>query len=157
MNSGTISAGLCALSLGMASASCGGSQTTTELAAAPSSPPAADAGPPAVRKERPIAKSPMEAQSLIQVTIDEQMTALWRCVKDYRSRVNDPHREVLVDIGIDQEGILMGVTTATPKKGELEPALKQCLFVALHGQPFPRSHAGVISVRESFQDLSVSP
>jgi hypothetical protein len=99
----------------------------------------------------------MQAQSMIQEQIDGQMDVLWKCVKDYRGRVGDPHREVLVDLGIDQEGILMGVTTATPQKGELEPSLKQCFYRSLHGLPFPRSHAGVIQVREFFRDLSAMP
>lgn len=131
---------------------CGGSQTKAE-AAAPST--TVDAGAPDARKERPFASSPVEAQSMIQSEIDGQIAALWKCVEDYRVRVKDPHRDVLVDVGIDQEGILMAVTTATPKQGEIEPALKDCLYTALRNLPFPRSHAGVITVRESLKDTAV--
>jgi hypothetical protein len=99
----------------------------------------------------------MEAQALVQSEIDGQMTALWKCVADYRTRVNDGRREVLVDVGIDQDGMLIAVKTATPNKGDLEPVLKDCLSAALRGRPFPRSSAGFITVRESFRDPAVSP
>jgi hypothetical protein len=133
-------------------AACGGSQTKAEAV-----PPSAtmDAGAPGARKERPFASSPVEAQAMIQSEIDGQITALWKCVEDYRVRVKDPHRDVLVDVGIDQEGLLMAVTTATPKQGEIEPALKDCLYGALRNLAFPRSHAGVITVRESLKDTAV--
>ena len=58
-----------------------------------------------------------------------------------------------VDIGIDQEGTLLGVVSPNPKKGDLEPALRDCLWGNLHGLPFPRSHAGVITVRQTFTDM----
>jgi hypothetical protein len=142
----------------VAVSACGGSQANVQTSSGASSAPASTTPPPPQPpKEKPFASSPMQAQSMIQEQIDGQMTVLWKCVNDYRGRVKELHKEVLIDIGIDQEGILMGVTTATPKKGELEPMLKQCLYTSLHGLPFPRSHAGVISVRESFKDAAVYP
>jgi hypothetical protein len=99
----------------------------------------------------------MEAQAMVQSEIDGQMTVLWKCVADFRTRVNDAQREVLVDVGIDQDGALVAVKTATPRKGDLEPALKDCLSTALRGRAFPRSGAGFITVRESFREPAVSP
>jgi hypothetical protein len=94
----------------------------------------------------------MQAQSMVQEQIDGQITVLWSCVKEFRRRVNDPKKEVLVDVAIDQQGLLTGVTTATPQKGTLDAALARCLYAALHALPFPRSQGGIISVRESFAD-----
>lgn len=134
---------------------CGWSQTKLEAMPSGTGSATLDAGAPDARQERPFANSPVEAQSMIQSEIDGEITAVWKCVEDYRARMKDPHRDVLVDVGIDQEGILMAVTTATPRKGDLEPALRDCLYGALRNLPFPRSHAGVITVRESLKDAAV--
>ncbi len=85
------------------------------------------------------------------------MKTLWKCVGAYRAARGDPHKAVVIDVGIDQEGILLGVTSPSTKQGDLDPVLKQCLFDGLHGLPFPRGHAGIITVRQSFTDQSVSP
>ncbi len=113
----------------------------------------ADGSAPAVR---PFASTPLEAQSLIQEQVDAHMKTLWKCVADYRTRKGDPHKAVVVDVGIDQEGTLLGVMTPNAKQGDLEPALRDCIFGTLHGLPFPRSHSGVITVRQTFTDVSVS-
>lgn len=107
--------------------------------------------------ERPFAKTVLEAQGLIQEQIDSRMKVLWKCVDVYRSAKGDAHRAVVVDVGIDQEGTLLGVTTPSGKGGDFDPTLKQCLWDGLHGLAFPRSHAGVITVRQTFSDASVSP
>jgi hypothetical protein len=113
-----------------------------------------DAGVAAVdaKVERPFAKTAIEAQSLIQEQIDAHIKPLWKCVEQLRAAKGDPHKAVTVDIGIDQEGNLIGVTTATAKQGELDPTTRDCMLGVLHGLPFPRSHAGVITVRQSFTD-----
>lgn len=113
-----------------------------------------DAGAAAAdaRAERPFAKTPVEAQALIQEQIDAHIKPLWKCVEQLRAAKGDPHKAVTVDIGIDQEGNLLGVTTANAKQGDLDPTTRDCMFAALHGLPFPRSHAGVITVRQSFTD-----
>jgi len=105
---------------------------------------------------RPFASTPLEAQSLIQEQVDAHMKTLWKCVGDYRTRKGDPHKAVVVDVGIDQEGTLLGVMSPNTKQGDLEPALRDCIFGTLHGLPFPRSHSGVITVRQTFTDVSVS-
>jgi hypothetical protein len=127
-------------------------------AAAASSTPSSAGSPSATTPaQRPFANNPLEAQSLIQATIDEHIKPLWKCVADYRTRKNEPHKAVMVDIGIDQEGTLLGVVAPNAKAGPLDPALKSCLDSVLRGLPFPRSHAGVITVRQTFSDASVQP
>jgi hypothetical protein len=137
-----------------ASSAAGASQAGPATAQSPQATQPAASTPPA---ERPFAKTPLEAQSLIQDQIDKHTKVLWACVTDYRSKKGDPHKPVVVDIGIDQEGTLLGVVTPNKKQGDLDPALKDCLMAALHGLAFPRSHAGVITVRQSFTDVAVTP
>ncbi len=109
----------------------------------------------AAPQARPFAKTALEAQSLIQEQIDAHMKPLLVCVNAYRGKNGVPHQAVVVDIGIDQEGTLLGVVTPNPKKGDLDPTLRDCLTATLHGLPFPRSHAGVITVRQTFTDVVV--
>lgn len=115
----------------------------------------ADAGEEApARVAHPFASTPLEAQSLIQEQIGVRMTVLWKCVSDYRTKNGEPHKALVVDIGIDQEGTLLGVASPNPKK-DLDPALRDCIMGALHGLPFPRSHAGIITVRQTFTDQQI--
>jgi hypothetical protein len=117
-------------------------------------PPAASPPPaPPAASERPFAKTPLEAQTLIQQDIDARRKALWKCVEDLRKKVGDPHLTVTVDIGIDQEGHLIGV--ADTKHGGIDPALQTCMTDILRLAPFPRSHTGVITVHQVFQDSTV--
>jgi hypothetical protein len=89
---------------------------------------------------------------MIQSVIDTRMKPLLVCVDAYRhSAKGAGHKPVVVDIGIDQEGTLLGVIPPNPKH-PLDPAMKDCMTAALHGLPFPRSHAGIITVRQSFED-----
>lgn len=136
--------------------SCAGTQpaATANAAGAPAAAGPADAGPAVAdaKAERPFAKTAIEAQSLIQEQIDGHIKPLWKCVERLRAAKGDPHKAVSVDIGIDQEGNLIGVTTANAKQGELDPTTRDCMFGVLHGLAFPRSHAGVITVRQSFTD-----
>jgi hypothetical protein len=132
-----------------ASASSAPSGPTSSASTAPSASSAPT--PP----ERPFAGTAVEAQSMIQSQIDAKMKVLWQCVQDYRTKKKDLHKKVVIDVGIDQEGSLLGVTTPDPKHGDLDPTLKSCLFDALHGLPFPRSHSGVITVRQTFKDTAV--
>ena len=159
MDNGTIRVVLCAVLSAMAA--CGGTKTRasepgpgSSAAAAPSASPAsADAGGP----ERAFASTPLEAQTLIQAQIDKRMKDLWSCVNDWRTKKADVHKAVAVNVGIDQEGNLMGITVPNPKQGDLDPSLRDCMMGVLRGLPFPRSHAGVITVRQTFEDKSVQP
>jgi hypothetical protein len=130
----------------------GGAGASAASSASPATGGASSAAS-AAPAQRPFASSPLEAQTLIQGEIDKHITSLWKCVADYRQKKNDPHRPIVVDIGIDQEGTLLGVVSPNPKKGDLDPALRDCLRESLHGLPFPKSHAGVITVRQTFTDV----
>lgn len=151
---GSIALGSMALFCALVS-SCAGAQPSATSAPGGSGGAApGDAGDAAAdaKAERAFAKTAIEAQSLIQEQIDAHIKPLWKCVERLRVAKGDPHKAVTVDIGIDQEGNLLGVTTANAKQGDLDPATRDCMFAALHGLPFPRSHAGVITVRQSFTD-----
>jgi len=150
------------LAMAVAMAACGGSNAqgagggaspAASGSAAGSSAAAGDAGGP----EKPFAKTPLEAQSLIQAQIDTRMKKLWACVADWRARGSDAHKALAVDVGIDQEGNLIAVATPNPAKGDLDPTLRDCMMAGLRGLVFPRSHAGVITVRQTFEDTSVQP
>jgi hypothetical protein len=138
----------------MSSLACGGSQTKASEPAVVVDDAGRDAS--AAPVERAFASTPLEAQTMIQALIDARMKALWKCVEDYRTRSGDPHRAVTVNVGIDQEGHLFGVTAPDPKHPDLDPGLKACVLDALSAAPFPRSHTGVITVRQVFQDAAVS-
>jgi hypothetical protein len=145
------------LALALATPACGGRQGdagSPGTNAAPAS-SAGDAGMEAAAPvPRPFASTPLEAQTLIQEQIDARMKVLWKCVSDYRTQIGDPHKALAVDVGIDQEGTLLGVASPNPKK-DLDPALRDCMMAALHGLPFPRSHAGIITVRQTFKDQQI--
>ena len=149
--------GLSILPLGVAVA-CGASTAPAPAAPSPSAsgfaPGAASSAP--APAERPFARTVLEAQTMIQDQVDGKMTTLWKCVDAYRKARGEPHKSVVVDVGIDQEGNLLGVKAASTKQGDLDPTLKQCLWDTLHGLPFPRSHAGIITVRQTFSDTDVS-
>jgi hypothetical protein len=129
-----------------------GPAASTPAATASAAPPAASA-PPA----RAFASTALEAQSLIQEQIDSHMGPLLKCVNDFRGKKGDAHKAVVVDVGIDQEGNLLGVTTPNAKKGDLDPAMRDCMLTTLRGLPFPKSHAGIITVRQTFTDVVVNP
>jgi hypothetical protein len=112
-----------------------------------------DAAPPAI--ERPFASTPLEAQRMIQEQIEARTSALWKCVEGYRTTSGDPHKAIVVEVGIDQEGHLLGVAAANPKAGVLAPSLRDCIVGVLRDARFPRSHAGVIAVKQTFQDTAV--
>jgi hypothetical protein len=51
--------------------------------------------------------------------------------------------------------MLIGVKS--PKGVESDEALFACVREALRDAPFPRSHAGVVTVKKSFEDVWVYP
>lgn len=108
----------------------------------------ADAGP-----RRPFAETPQQATSMIDDVIAAHAGELARCVQDARGRRKDPHAKIAVDLGIDQEGTLIG---AKPSKGQpADKELEACFLKALTGAPFPQSRAGVITVTKTFSDQVV--
>jgi hypothetical protein len=141
-------------------------------ASAPSAGAPASDTPP--KPARAFANTALEAQSIIQEQIDTRTKVLWKCVETYRARKGDPHKPIVIDVGIDQEGSLLGVTVAqskpapTPKKKapaapspqtatQDDADFHDCVMDALRGLAFPRSHAGVITVRQTFKDTAVTP
>ena len=106
----------------------------------------ADAGPPA----KPFAGSPSEAAQLIGTAIDKNSGDVKKCVVEYRTRKKLPHERVEISVGIDQEGRLLG---AALKGSKQDPVFSDCVQKALAGAPFPRSHAGVIQVTKSFEEI----
>jgi hypothetical protein len=75
------------------------------------------------------------------------------CVEDARTRRKNAHEKIVVEIGIDQEGHMLGVKL--PKGEKNDKALVDCVLGALRAAPFPRSHSGVITVRKTFEDKAV--
>jgi hypothetical protein len=116
----------------------------------------ADAAPPRPR-ERPFAHSPTEATGIIQREIDTRMPALWDCVQAYRKANHDAHQTIVVNLGIDEDGNLLGVASGDPKHGDVPGPVRSCILKALREAAFPRSHAGIITVRQTFQDTAVYP
>ena len=104
------------------------------------------ASPPA----KPFAGSAIEATQLIGIAIDKNAAAMKKCIGEYRARKKLPHERVEVSVGIDQEGRLLG---ATLKGGRKDAPLADCVQQVLTNAPFPRSHAGVIAVTKSYEEI----
>lgn len=121
--------------------------STKDAADGGSSGASVDAGPP----PRPFAGSATEATQLIGVAVDKFSGEVQKCVAEYRARKNLPHERVTIAMGIDQEGKLLG---ATLPKGKTDTTLSACMLSALANAPFPRSHAGVISITKSYEEIS---
>lgn len=121
----------------------------------PQSPDAGATTSPDVPKapERPFANNAAEATTMIDAAVDAKGAGIRACVEAARTRRKAAHVKVVVEIGIDQEGKLIGVKTV---KGQpADRVLNDCVRDALTGAPFPRSHAGVITVKKSFEDQAV--
>lgn len=99
--------------------------------------------------ERPFAGSPAEATQLIGAVIDQNEPAVNRCVREHRARKKMPRERVELSVGIDQEGKLLGITM----KKNPDAELTTCVQEVLRGAPFPRSHAGVITVTKSYEEI----
>lgn len=141
------------VALGALSLACGGGNaskgpapsTTAPKDASDAGSAAADAGPP----ERAFAGSTAEATALISAAVDKRTTDIGACVREFRARRKLVHEKVTVSFGIDQDGRVLGVTS----KGKEDAELKACIQEALKTASFPRSHAGVITVTKTYEDL----
>jgi hypothetical protein len=100
--------------------------------------------------DRPFAGSAAEATQLITDAVDKKQNEIAKCVQQYRFRTHLAHEKVAVNIGIDQEGRLIGVTL--PKNKE-DKELTACVQKELKDAKFPRSHAGVITITRTFQEM----
>jgi hypothetical protein len=140
------------------SAGCGGPKTTDGAAGSPAAASAkdgaSDAGAAsaadAAPAPRPFAGSAAEATQLIGAAVDKKAAEVQKCVVEYRTRKNLPRERVSIQLGIDQEGRLLG---ATLPKGKTDAPLSECVQRALADAPFPRSHTGVISITKSYEEI----
>ena len=124
-------------------------EPSTVVAASATASEPIDAGAEA-GSDRPFAGSPAEATQLITDAVDKKQTEIAKCVQEYRFRTHLAHAKVSVNMGIDQEGRLIGVTL--PKNKE-DKELTACVHKELEGAKFPRSHAGVITITRTFQEM----
>jgi hypothetical protein len=141
----------CGAKSGTPAGAAGASSTTASSA----STPAATASAAPAKAERPIATTGAEATSLIDEALTGRQKELGHCVTEARARRKNTHAEVVLEIGIDQEGHLIGVKS--PKGTAPDPALQECVIAVLKDAPFPRSKAGVITVRKNFTDQVFYP
>jgi hypothetical protein len=109
--------------------------------------------PPSAPIGRPFANDSVQATSLCNDAVDGKSSILIPCIQAARARQKQEHGKIVIEIGIDQEGTLIGVKT--PKGQPSDAVLNDCVRDALAGANFPRSHAGVITVRRSFEDQPV--
>jgi hypothetical protein len=110
---------------------------------------AADDAAPA----HPFAKNAGEATALIDDAVSSRASAILVCVQQVRTRRKDVHAKIAIEIGIDQEGGLLGVE---PVKGQpVDRPFLDCVREALRGAPFPKSHTGVITIKKTFEDTVV--
>ena len=121
------------------------SAASTAPASAGSSDAGAEAG-----SDRPFAGSAAEATQMITDAVDKKQSEIAKCVQQYRFRTHLAHEKVSVNMGIDQEGRLIGVTL--PKNKE-DKELTACVQKELRDTKFPRSHAGVITITRTFQEM----
>ncbi len=134
---------------------CGGSRTDASSSNTAASTTAkdgtenADAGTDAASNEPPFAGSAAEATALISAVVDKKGSEIGACVREFRLRKKLARERVTVSFGIDMEGKLLGVTS----KGKEDAELKACVQNALSGAQFPRSHAGVITVTKTYEEL----
>lgn len=117
----------------------------------------ADAGAPAAAPpvQHPFAKNAAEVTSMIDDAIEAKRSDIMKCVEAARKRTGDPRGKVTFDLGIDQEGTLIGVKT--PKGAKEDDVLNACVREALSRAAFPRSNAGVVTVKKIFSDELVYP
>ncbi len=134
---------------------CAGAKPPPTAASAAAPAPEAAAPAPSKPAERPFAKTPLEATTLIDDAIEMRRDGVIKCVEAARSRRGDKRARVEFDLGIDQEGTVIGVKT--PKGTKDDSALNECIRETLKGAPFPRSTSGVITVRKGFSDELVYP
>lgn len=131
----------CAASQSEHGANGAGSQTTAKNADAGT---VADGG-----EARPFAGSAAEATSYISTIVDKKQADIAQCVREFRVRKKIARARVTLSFGIDQEGKVLGVTSKTKDDEEL----RMCVHDALKGAPFPRSHAGVITVTKTYEEF----
>jgi len=132
---------------------CGGSKKApASVAAAPTDAGAEaavdDEADPTGPVEHPFASDAKQALEMMEAAVEKRQKRIGRCVEAYRKRKNAPMAKLVVKIGVDQEGTLIGVTG---KSSETDDEANECVRKALARAPFPRSHAGVIEIVKTFE------
>jgi hypothetical protein len=102
--------------------------------------------------EKPFAKTSTEATSMMDDAVEKKQKRINKCVDEYRKRKGEPMAKLIVKIGVDQEGNLIGVTS---KPTDADAPALDCIRVALKRAPFPKSHAGVIEITKTFEYQAV--
>jgi hypothetical protein len=105
--------------------------------------------------DRPFAASSLEATHLIDEAVENRRHEMEKCAIAARERRKTPHAEIVVELGIDQEGSLIGVKS--PKGAPKDKVLLDCVRECLVGAPFPRSKSGVITLKKRFTEQVVKP
>lgn len=112
---------------------------------------ATDAGAAPTAEAHPFAKDAAAAESMIDDAIDSRHSEMEKCSADARKRWKDPHAKITFLIGIDQEGNVVGVKRPS-KKDKNDEELLTCVRAALRNAPFPKSHAGVITIKKTYEE-----
>ena len=113
------------------------SSAAVSTSAATSAAPPPAAAPSAAPPEHPFAKNAVEATSLIDDAINSRADGLGKCVDAARARRKSAHEKLVVEVGIDEEGHMLGVQL--PNKEKKDKELVDCVLAALRGAPFPKS------------------
>ena len=119
-------------------------------AAAPAA-DATDAGAAPAADAHPFAKDAAAAESMIDDAIDSRHNEMDKCSADARKRWKAPHAKITFLIGIDQEGNVVGIKRPS-KKDKNDEELLTCVRAALRNAPFPKSHAGVITIKKTYEE-----
>ncbi len=90
---------------------------------------------------------------MIDDAITSRANELADCVEAARTRRKSPHAKLVIEVGIDEEGHMLGITL--PKGEKPDKVFTECVLTSLRGAAFPKSHAGVITVRKTFEDKAV--
>jgi len=112
---------------------------------------APDAGAAASADAHPFAKDAAAAESMIDDAIDSRHNEMDKCSADARKRWKEPHAKITFLIGIDQEGNVIGIKRPS-KKDKNDEELLTCVRTALKGAAFPKSHAGVITIKKTYEE-----
>ncbi len=122
--------------------------------AASSSSAGSTAGSGDAGAKRPFAANPQEATEYIDAAVETRRDDVERCVSAARERRKTPHAEISVELGIDQQGMLVGVKA--PRGQPNDKVFLECVRSALFGAPFPSSKAGVITLKKTFSDQVIN-
>jgi hypothetical protein len=150
---------LLGVALGLMLAACGAGKTKVASVQAATDGGVQDAAPPEEVEEtgpveHPFASTSQQATSMMDDAVDKYHAKINKCVDAYRKRKGDPLAKLVVKIGVDQEGTLIGVTGDAK---ESDKDASDCVRLALKRAPFPKSHAGVIEIKKVFEYQVMTP